>query len=169
MTSVTVQAVFLYEDFQEQATSTLTASTMLGEIEPISVNGLVNETKSKIGRNKIGRLEIYAHGTDTYIKAGVDDLHTYKPEKHMPKLSRLRKDFGTDGYVVLYVCQAGKCVSVISEMAKTLGVDVYATEGDIRPLLRRSVFGVSGPVVVAHPDGSIGYGSDVPFVFIAPL
>src|SRR5207302_6082190 len=129
-----VKAVFLYDDFWDQLTSTLTAATTIGEIEPVSINGLVNETKAKVGSSKMDRLEMFCHGTDTYIQAGTDTLHTYSPKAQMPKLARLKGLFAEDAIVVMYVCKAGKCTSVLSEMAKTLGVEIYATTGDVRPL-----------------------------------
>jgi hypothetical protein len=165
MANVVVKAVFLYDDFWDQLTSTLTASATIGEIEPVSIKGLVDETKAKIGRTKMDRLEIFCHGTDTYIHAGTDQLHTLLPKKHMPKLARLKGHFAEDGMVVLYVCEAGKCTNVLSEMAKTLGVEVYATEGDVRPMAYATPFVVSGALVVARRDGSIRTGDDVENVY----
>src|SRR5207253_5824724 len=79
MANMVVKAVFLYDDFWDQLTSTLTAATTIGEIEPVSINGLVNETKAKVGSSKMDRLEMFCHGTDNYIQAGTDTLHTYSP------------------------------------------------------------------------------------------
>jgi hypothetical protein len=165
MANLVVKAVFLYDDFWDQLTSTLTASATIGEIEPISIKGLVDETKAKIGSRKMDRLEIFCHGTDTYIHAGEDQLHTYFPKKHMPKLAGLKGRFAEDGMVIMYVCKAGKCTSVLSEMAKTLGVEVYATTGDVRPMAYGTPFVISGGLVVARPDGSIKQGPEVENVY----
>ena len=165
MANLVVKAIFLYEDFWDQATSTLVSLTTVGELEVVSVQDLVKSINAKIGNRKMDRLEIFAHGTDTYISAGTDQLHTYTPKKHMPKLKSLQGKFEEDGMVVLYVCEAGKCTSVLSEMAKTLGVEIYAATGDVRPMAYATPFVIGGERVVAHPDGSINSGSQVENVY----
>ena len=108
---------------------------------------------------------MFCHGTDTYIQAGTDTLHTYSPKAQMPKLARLKGLFAEDAIVVMYVCKAGKCTSVLSEMAKTLGVEIYATTGDVRPLAYGTPFVISGGRVVARPNGTIATGNDVENVY----
>jgi hypothetical protein len=159
--SETIRIVCQYSSVIKNAASWMTGLFSVGELEAYSVNDLVNTVKAEVrGSGKVTRLEICAHGSDRSISVGDEDvLHDWRPKEHMPTLSRLKKSFTADGYVVLWVCQAGRLRNVLSELAKTLGVSVYANTGDVNPV----AFYAFGQFVVAYPDGEIE--TDVENVF----
>lgn len=100
-------------DFTEFATGLV----RFGKINATSVADMVNKVSHKAaGRaEKIDRLDIFAHGTSTYIKMGEDDvLHSFTPNKHASTLGKLKGLFATDGMVALNVCDVGQSESLIT-------------------------------------------------------
>lgn len=150
------QVVAQYSDPSEQFSSFMTGLVRIGEIEVSSVIDMVNKIVAKLqnGNQRIALLEIYAHGSPKYISLGdTDVIHDFTPRQHMPTLMRLRRHFTSKGAVVLYVCQVGQARNLLLEIAKTIGVPVFASTGDILPNMPLPFFN-QGNNVVARPDGT---------------
>jgi hypothetical protein len=148
-----IQAVAQYSDFWDQYTSFMTGLVRIGEIEVTSVKDMVNKIVAKLSKDnaKMAMLEIFAHGSPNFISIGDDDdIHAFVPKRHMPTLVRLKPHFTSQGAVVLQVCEVGQARNLLIEMAKTLGVPVFANTGDVTPNLPGFGDGVN---VVARPDG----------------
>jgi len=150
-----VQLVARYSDWMDDYTSYMTGLLLMGELDVYSLDDLVRRGKEAAGDGvKIDRLEIYAHGSDTYIAIGDDILHDATPKVHMPKLAMLRNVLNRDALVVLYVCQAGNLRELLPAMAAALNARVYATTGDVYPNRNAA----TGESRLAHPDGTIEHG-----------
>jgi hypothetical protein len=150
------QVVAQYSNPSEQLSSFMTGLVRIGEIEVSSVIDMVNKIVAKLqnGNQRIALLEIYAHGSPKYISLGdTDVIHDFTPRQHMPTLMRLRRHFTSEGAVVLYVCQVGQARNLLLEIAKTIGVPVFASTGDILPNMPLPFFN-HGNYVVARPDGT---------------
>jgi Domain of unknown function (DUF4347) len=145
-----LRVICQYDGTIRNAASWMTGLFSIGEIEVSSVGDLVKQVRAELAGSKVTRLEICAHGSDTSISIGEQDLlHSYTPKRHMPALSPLAKCFTRDGYVVLWVCEAGKLRNVLAELAKTLGVSIYANTGTVNPVAVQA----NGQFVVARPNG----------------
>lgn len=157
----TLRVICQYDSTIKNAASWMTGLFSIGELEVYSVNDLVNTVKVEVRKTgKVRRLEICAHGGQNSISVGdEDDLSDLTPKKHMPELARLKKSFTSDGLVILWVCEAGRCQGLLSELAKTLGVSVYANTGDVNPVVPYA----RGQFVAARPNGS--FETDVENIF----
>ncbi len=141
-------------DFSEWATGLV----RYGEINATSVADMVHKVKLKpTAQDKIARLDLYAHGTSTYMTMGKDIIHSYTPNKHVPVLSGLKGLFTSDGIIVLNVCDVGQSPGVLKAIAKAAGVPVYGNTGGVSPNM--GIFW--GEMVVAYPDGRFFQGSGV--------
>jgi hypothetical protein len=149
-----IQVVAQYSDFWDQYSSFMVGLVRIGEIDVTSVTDMVNKIIAKLSTDnaKMALLEIFAHGSAQHISIGDDDaIHAFTPKQHMPTLVRLKTHFTSQGAVVLQVCEVGQAQNVLIEMAKTLGVPVFANTGDVSPNLPGFGDGIN---VVARPDGT---------------
>ncbi len=149
-----IQVVAQYSNLWDQYASFMTGLVRIGEVEVTSVIDMVNKVVAKLStdRAKMALLEIFAHGAPNYIRIGNNDvIHAYRPKDIMPILVQLKTYFTSQGAVVLQVCEVGQAQEVLIEMAKTLGVPVFANTGDVTPNLPGFGEGIN---VVAYPDGT---------------
>jgi hypothetical protein len=134
-------------------TGFITGVLTFNELDAGSVPDMVNQVITKANKTKIRRLDIFAHGTDTYFQIGDDVIHSFTPKLHMPVLGKLAGCFDKAGFLVLDVCEIGKCPSLLTEIARATGVPVYAFAGAFRPVLSKVTNVGNGPTVAAFPDG----------------
>lgn len=130
----------------------LTGATRTGEIDATSVNDFVHQVRSRAleESSSINRLDLYAHGTSSYMSMGSDTIHSFTPQVHMPTLRRLRGIVAASGVVTLMVCDVGQAEELICAMAKAIGALVQANAGAVRPLLGMGC----GTWFVAWPNGT---------------
>jgi hypothetical protein len=144
-------------------TTFLTGLLTVGELDVASVSDMVNQTIGRVASSKLRKLTYFGHGTDTYFNVGKDVVHSYTPKAHMPAFAKLRPCFAENGFVALCVCSIGKADGLIVELARALGVPVYAFAGDYRPVLDK-VSGLAGfgTPVAGYPDGTFKVHVDDP-------
>jgi hypothetical protein len=158
-----IKAVFKGSSFD--ITGAITSLLTIGDINPDSVHKLVSQAKAEAGQQKIDRLDWYAHGGQNTINAGDEDISELTPKVHFPVLARLKPNFDPEGYVRLFVCNAGLKPASMCVIAQAFGVEVYGCEGDVRPGLYGTPFVVSGQLVMATPKGHFFKGKGVENVF----
>jgi len=136
-------------------TEFMTGLVRFGEIDAISVADMVRKVRNKAMEKstQIRRLDIFAHGTNTYISLGKDTIHSYTPNKHSAPLVQLKGVFSENGFVVLKVCEIGQAEELIVAIARAVGVPVFANKGGVSPNLNVGW----GTWIVAKPDGTIKY------------
>ncbi len=137
-----------------------TSLVRIGEIEVSSVKDMVHKVLHKATEKAaaVDRLDIFAHGSNTYFQIGDDVIHSFTPKMFSGEFSKLKRIFSKDGIVVLDVCDVGQCENLIKEMAVAFGVNVYACRGGVSPNL-----GIMwGQIVVGRSDGSFQRGVKIP-------
>ena len=137
-----------------------TGLVRIGEIDATSVQDMVTKVCNKASEKSatIDRLDIFAHGSNTYFEIGKDTIHSYTPNTHAGTLGKLKRFFPKDGIVVLNVCDIGQCEALIVTIARAVGVNVYACAGGVSPNLNI----MWGVIVVGRPDGTFQRGVKIP-------
>lgn len=151
--SIDVVVVSKSESFDY--TEFMTGLVRFGEIDATSVRSLVDKVISRAVQksSSVRRLDVYAHGAENYFSVGKDVVHAWTPadkNEHLKTFARLKGGFAENGFLVLNVCEVGKSMSLITNLARAVGVKVYANTGAVSPNL-----GVGwGATVIGYPNGA---------------
>lgn len=140
-TKTEIDLVVLGKSESWDFTEFMTGLVRFGEIEVSSVKDMVEKVLSKTSEKnaKVRRLEIYSHGTDTYLTRGTDVISSILKkednQKYYSVLRQLKEVFSENGYVILQICEAGKLEQIIVDIANAVGVRVYANKRGVSPNL----------------------------------
>jgi len=100
--------------------------------------------------HQLSRLNILDHGNPSGIQIGADWVDATTLPTFAPTLSRLAGHFSSIGFVHLQHCQVGQNQALMTGLAKTFGVSVYAGTGSQNPVYRFNF----GDYVRADPNGN---------------
>jgi Domain of unknown function (DUF4347) len=130
----------------------LEAATRVGEIEVDGkgVGFIVDEVIKKAGNRPIGRLNILDHSSEYGMEFGEDGVTESNIDNYRTQLKRLRGKFTKNGFVHLKGCDVGQNHALIVELAKILGVSVYAGTGTQNNVFRTQL----GDYVRGDPNGT---------------
>ena len=99
---------------------------------------------------KMNRLNILDHGNDNGLEIGSDWITPRTVRRHEPELAKLNGNFAARGFVHLQHCNVGSNRSLMCELARIFGVDVYAGTGKHNPVYRFN----TGSYIRATPGGT---------------
>ncbi|MEL6107449.1 MAG: hypothetical protein AAFU85_15520 [Planctomycetota bacterium] len=102
----------------------------------------------------IGRLAIYDHGSTLGFEVGDQTVSATSFHPNHPirrELSKLKGKFAKGGYIYLGNCYSGQATQTLKELAKLLGVTVYANTGAVRPALNVA----HGSLVKVDPNETV--------------
>jgi hypothetical protein len=132
----------------------LNAALTFGEVSFTNASTMVDNALREIGSRRVRRLEIDAHsclnGSEIELGLGNDCVATANLASFAPLLSRLSGKFTADGFVHLQECNVGENRPLITALARTFGVPVWAGTGGDAPGFRLNL----GTYVRANPDGT---------------
>ena len=119
-------------------TGTFAAWSRINEIHIDSVDDLVKQSKKLVKTKKanIDRLDIVDHGSTIGFEIGSDLVTSSSFGKHSSRLTKLRPDFTSNGFVHLHNCRVGKNRVLLLKLAACMGVPVYATTLYQNPIYR---------------------------------
>jgi hypothetical protein len=132
--------------FEGQAAGAL----RFGEVYMDSVSTMVANVRAKVGSNRIARLNILDHGSESSMNFGVDivDPSTFFAYEH--DFVQLRRLFAASGFVHLQGCSVGGNYDLPRKLANTLNVPVYAGTAEQLPVFRVNL----GHYIRCEPSGN---------------
>jgi hypothetical protein len=150
------------EDFASWAK----AATMIGEVEVLNVADMAaklvalrNAQAVTAESALIGRLNLMDHSTTSEddedeiegVRCGSDTITTQNLANFETSLRKVHYCMSARGFVHLWHCQIGKNETLIKELARIFGVDVYAGTGN-----QNAILGFNwGEDVVCSPGGVV--------------
>jgi hypothetical protein len=124
-----------------------------------SVEAMISICWARASSTKIRKLTICAHGFSdgSGFKFGRDTITVEHADRDVFPLIRLGPLFDKNGLIILSVCDAGKRTEIMTAIARTAGVPVYAYSEAMNPNLSTglNLFLNGGTMRVARPNGSL--------------
>lgn len=134
------------------------SATRINEVYMTSVKTMVKNVINAAGKSSIRRLNILDHGNKNGIQIGDDRITTKTLGEYAVSLKILAKYFDPGGFVHLQHCDIGSNKPLLVDIAKMLGVPVYAGTGKHNPVYRFNL----GDYVKCYPDGRCEDGAPRP-------
>lgn len=114
---------------ESDTTGWLEAATRLGEHEMTDVDSLVRVVVQAAGAKKIGRLNIFDHGSPQGFEIGTDWISRQTLPQYSARLRTFRGMFAPSGYVFIGACEVGQNRPLLQDLADLWGVKVVSGTG----------------------------------------
>ncbi|NNG04191.1 MAG: hypothetical protein HKM95_08825 [Inquilinus sp.] len=143
------------ESFSNDPVIWIGGAVVSGEVYMQDVKSMVDRViaRLKAKEAKLGGLYILDHGSPNGFRIGSDLVNMGKLPEHAVELAKLRPWFHHEhGFAWLQHCTIGQNKLLMIELAKLLGVRVYAARGVYNPLFDRSLgYSTVGGRVLGNP------------------
>lgn len=104
-----------------------------------SVGTLVHNVLARLGGEQLSRLNICDHGSDEGIEIGSDWITSSSLGPFASTLAQLAGRFSRNGFVHLQHCHAGRNRQLLIDLARIVGLPVYAGTGIEQGIFRMNL------------------------------